>query len=169
VNPRPPGEILDVFIWVTIQESVHIAWGDGTTGKTAGDITPLDWTVKDAGGDQLGQGETCVSNDVNNNVTINLENTSNTGTNARVSAAVANSGGWAIGSTPATDKFVIQGQLGTNPLATLAAGAQELTTIARLAKGSDQPLVLTVMTPTAITQNGGVQKTMFVALTATPE
>ena len=132
-------------------------------------MTPLDWTVQDATGSQLARSETCVSNDANNNMAMNLENTSNTGTNARVFAAVANSGGWNIGSAPATDTFVIQAQLGGNTLATLAAAAQELTGTARLAKGADQALVVTVMTPTAITQDAGVEKTIFVVLTATPE
>jgi hypothetical protein len=38
-----------------------------------------------------------------------------------------------------------------------------------LAKGADQALVLTVMTPTDITRDAGVQKTIFVVLTGTPE
>jgi len=68
-----------------------------------------------------------------------------------------------------TDTFAIKAQLGTNPQAALAATAQELTGTATLAKGADQPLVLTVMTPTDITRDGGMEKTIFVVLTATPE
>ena len=154
---------------MTLPKSVNIAWGAGTTGKTAGDVTPFDWTVQDATGSQLACGETCVSNDANNNVTMNLESISNTGTSARVFAAVANSGGWNIAAAPATDTFVIQAQLGGNGLATLAAAAQELTGTATLAPGADQALVLTVMTPTGITKNSGVQNPIFVALTATSE
>jgi len=168
-GPGQPGNDMQVVVWLTIPKSVSIAWGAGTTGKTAGDVTPLDWTVKDATGDQLGHGETCASNDAHNNLAINLENTSKTGTNARVSAAVTDSGGWSIGSAPTTDTFAIKAQLGTNALATLTAAAQELTGTARLPPGADQPLVLTVMTPTDITRNAGVQKTIFVTLTATPE
>jgi len=168
-GPGQPGKDMQVVVWLTIPASVSIAWGAGTTGKTADEVTPLDWTVKDAGGDQLARSETCVSRDANNNIAIRLENTSNTGTKAKVSAAVVNTGGWNIGSAPAMDTFVIQAQLGGNALATLTAAAQELTGTARLAPGADQELVLTVVTPTDITRDVGVEKTMFVVLTATPE
>ena len=170
VNPAPAGT-LDVFIWVTLRTSVHIAWGDGTTGKTAGEVSPLDWTVQDSADGQVGRGATCVSGDEHNHVAMNLENTSNTGTKARVSAALTSDGGWNIGSAPATDTFVIQAQLAGNSLATLTPAAQELTDTLRLAKGADQAqaLVLTVKTPTDVTRDTGVQKTIFVTLTATPE
>ena len=166
---RTPSGTLDVFIWITLAKNVHIAWGDKTTDKTAGDVTPLDWTVKDAGGDQLARSETCTSNDGNNLVAMNLENTSNTGTKARVSAAVTGDGGWNIGNMPATDTFVIQAQLAGNSLATLTPAAQELTDTLRLAQGTDQALVLTVMTPTDVTRDTGVAKVLFVTLTATAE
>ena len=160
---------------MTLRTSVHIVWGDGTTGKTAGDVTALDWTVQDVppdapvGRGQVGRGKTCVSNDDNNRVAMNLENTSNTGTKARVSAAVTGDGGWNIAAFPEMDTFVIQAQLAGNSLATLTPAAQELTDTIRLAKGADQALVLTVMTPTDITRDTGVGKTMFVTLTATAE
>jgi hypothetical protein len=166
---QPNGTQLEVIVSLTIGKSVFIAWGNGTTGKTAGDVTPLEWTVKDAGGDQLRLSEICLSSDPNNNVAMNLENTSNTGSNAWVSAAVTDNGGWSIGSVPASDTFVIQAQLGGNALATLAVAAQELTGTATLAPGADQALVMTAMTPTGITRNAGVQKRIFVTLTATPE
>jgi len=143
--------------------------GDGTTGKTAGDVTPLDWTVQDSTDGQVGRGTTCVSSEAPNNVTMNLENTSNTGSKARVSAAATVAGGWNIGGEPATDTFVIQAQLAGNYLATLTLAAQELTDTLGLAQGADQVLVLTVMIPTDVTHDTGVEKTMFVTLTATPE
>ena len=168
VNPAPDGT-MDVFVGVTLRKSVHIAWGADTTGKSAGDVTPLDWTVKDVGGKQLGRNEICVSSDAHNNVTMKLENTTNTGTKARVSAAVTGDGGWIIGSQPATDTFVIQAQLTGNSLATLTPTAQELTDNIRLTKNADQALVLTVMTPTDVTHDTDVEKVMFVTLTATAE
>ena len=155
--------------WSAALPSVSIAWGAGTTDKTAGDVTPLNWRVKGAGGDQLGLGGTCVSNDDNNKVAMNLENASNTGTKARVSAAVTDNGGWTIGSAPATDTFVMQAQLGGNALATLTVAGQELTGTTTLARGADQALVLTVMTPTNTTHDAGVAKPILVTLTATPE
>jgi len=168
-GPGQPGKDMQVVMWLTIPKSVSIAWGAGTTGKTAGDVTPLNWRVRDAGGDQLGLRETCVSNDDKNNMEIKIENMSNTGTNARVSAAVVNTGGWNIAAAPATNTFAIKAQLGANQQVVLAASAQELTGTATLAKGADQALVLTVMTPTDITRDLGVEKTMCVVLTATPE
>jgi hypothetical protein len=160
---------MQVVVWLTIPASVSIAWGEGTTGKTAGDVTPLNWRVKDASGDQLGLRETCISNDDQNNMAMRIENMSNTGTNARVSAAVTDNGGWTIGNAPATDTFAMQAQLGGNALETLAVAAQELTGTTTLAKGADQALVLTVMTPTGITHDAGAAKAILVTLTATPE
>jgi hypothetical protein len=168
-GPGQPGKDMQVVVWLTIPKSVPIAWGEGTTGKTAGDVTPLNWRVKGAGGDQLGLSETCVSNDDKNNMAMKIENMSNTGTNAKVSAAVTGNGGWSMGSAPATDTFVMQAKLGDNAPATLAVAAQELTGTTTLARGADQALVLTVMTPTDITRDAGVAKPILVTLTATPE
>jgi hypothetical protein len=164
-----PATPLEVFVRFTIPGSVSLSWGAGTTGKAAGDVTPLDWTVLDSGGSQLGHGETCASNDANNNVMMILDNSTNTGSNAHVNAAILSSGGWTIAGAPSTDTFAIQAQLGANPVVALGTAAQELTAMARLAKAADQALVLTVMTPTAVTQNTGVPTTIFLALTATPE
>jgi len=168
-GPGQPGNEMQVVVWLTIPASVSIAWGEGTTGKTAGDVTPLNWRVKGAGGDQLGLSEACVSNDEKNNMAMKIENMSNTGTNARVSAAVTGNGAWNMGSAPATDTFVMQAKLGDNAPATLTVAAQELTGTTTLARGADQALVLTVMTPTDITRDAGVAKPILVTLTATPE
>ena len=168
-GPGQPGKEMQVVLWLTIPASVSIAWGEGTTGKTAGDVSALDWRVKGAGGDQLGLSETCVSNDDKNNMAMVVKNMSNTGTSARVSAAVTGNGGWTIGSASGTDTFAVNAKLGTNAQVTLAASAQELTGTTRLAKGADQPLVLTVMTPTDITHDAGVAKPILATLTATPE
>jgi hypothetical protein len=132
-------------------------------------VTPLDWTVQDAAGSQLAHNETCVSNDAHNNLALLVANTSATGTNARVSAVVTSTSAWSIGAAPAVNTFALQAQLGTNPQAALAATAQELTVTTRLAKSADQALVLTVKTPTDITRDAGVQKTIFVTLTANLE
>jgi len=169
VRRGTPDGVLDVFVWVTLRKCVHIAWGDGTTGKIAGDVTALDWTVQDSADGQVGRGTTCVSNEAPNNMAMNLENTSNTGTKARVSAAVTGDGGWNIGRDPATDTFVIQAQLTGNSLASLTPAAQELTDTIRLAEGANQALVLTVMTPMDVTRDTGVGKVLFVTLTATAE
>jgi len=145
--------------------------GAGTAGKPAGDTSPLHWYVRDNLGGQVGLGETCVSNDTYNNLPIRIENTSNTGTNAKVFGAVTGSGGWNIASSPGTDTFAIQARLGTNGQHMLGNLAVELTDTTRLAKGADQALVLTVMTPLSITNtaNLGVEKTIFATLTASPE
>lgn len=160
---------LQVAISVTIGPSASIAWGAGTTGKQTGDITPLDWTVRGANGAELSLSRTYVSSDAYNNLALKIANSSNTGTNARVSAAVPESGGWSIASAPAADTFALKAQLGANSQLALTTAAQELTGTTRLAKGADQALVLTVQTPTGITKNAGAPTTIFVALTASPE
>ena len=83
VRPLNPGGELDVFVWVSLRKSVHIAWGNGTTGKTAGDVTALDWTVQDSTDGQVSRNAACVSSEAPNNLAMNLENTSNTGSKAR--------------------------------------------------------------------------------------
>ena len=157
---------LRVMVAVTLAKRVFIAWGAGTTGKQPGDTSPLDWYVRDASGAQVGLNETCVSNDANNNLTIKIENTSNTGTNARIFATAPGSGGWNVASAPGPDTFAIKAQLGANSQQGLTADPVELTITTKLAKGADQDLVLTLMTPTSITRPQG---TLFVPLTASPE
>lgn len=168
-GPATQGPPLQVLVQFTIPKSIFVAWGAGTTGKQPGDVTALDWTVRNSAGNRIYLGQTCSSNDANNNIVIKVQNTSKTSTNARISAAVTGSGGWIIGGTPAVDTIVLQAQLGTNALATLAAAAQELTDTTKLANGADQALVVTVKTPTSITNNEGVEKTISVGLTASPE
>ena len=168
-----PGTQLEVRIHLTIAGGVSIAWGGGTTGKALGAVTPMDWTVQSAGtGADLGLGQTCVSSDANNGIAMYLTNTSNTGTNTRVSAAVPHAGSWAVGNVPGQDTFSIKACLGTNPEVVLSASPQELTVNTRLAVGQDQPLVVTVMTPASVSTDANVTgpaDTIALVLTAAPE
>ena len=166
----PTPQTLQVVISVTIAKSVSIAWGGGTTGKQPGDTSWLDWFVRNQFGGFLGLGETCVSNDLYNNLTAYVENTSNTGTNARVFGAVPITGAWDIAPATGPDTFTLKAQLGTNTLQTLTKAPQELTDVTRLAKGADQALVLILMTPTAITKLPAFGRNdMFMTLTASSE
>ena len=169
ITVRPtPARPMTVVVTFTIPKSVSIAWGQSTTGKQPGEVSDLAWTVKGANGNVLGLRATCASNDPNNSIRMEIGNTSSTNSNATVSGAVTDTGGWSIGSTPAADTFVIQAQLGTNPVKTLTA-AQDLTDTTALAKGADQELIVTLKTPTSVTNGAGVQRTMAVTLTATPK
>lgn len=163
---------LQVTITVTIQQSLSIAWGAGTSTDDqgiqhpAGDTSAFNWTATSAvNGTNLKLNETVISSDTTNNKTIKVSCISQTGSTAAISGSVGEPAGWSVG-TPGSDTFGIAATLGATSQPLSSAGGVSLGTVAA-GTANDQPLSLALTTPTALTMLAGTEQVISVALTAT--
>ncbi|HYG76759.1 MAG TPA: IPT/TIG domain-containing protein [Planctomycetota bacterium] len=168
---------LQVTVRVTIPKRADIQWGDGTSLDDAGvnhtlaaqRITPYVWVVSDAAlGPMADVATTYLTSDAGNgNKVINVSNVSPTNATNTITGMATNTASWTLGAAVgAVDVFRLRAQMNGGAFVTLSTVAQTLTN--NLQKGTDQPLVLEMTTPTTISAGtAGVQQTTTVTLTST--
>jgi len=167
---------LQVTISVTINQSVSIAWGAGTStddnqppvSHPAGDTAPFYWLAKNGSAvpTDLALNQTVISDDANNGKTIKVSCLSQTGSSAAISASVGTPAGWSVAGATGSNAFAIQATLGTTAAPLASTGGVSLGTLVA-GTANDKALVLALTTPTGVTIHGGSQQVISVTLTGT--
>jgi hypothetical protein len=167
--------VIQVVAKVTLPKRAEIEWGNGTsiddagTDHTAGAnrISPYVWTVKDAiSGTNLDCNSTYTSNDATNAKSIFLSNVSRSNSEVTVTAVAVPSVQWTLGAAPGVNQLQVSAKLGAGAFVTLAGTPATLHST--FARGTLQPLVLEVKSPTQIAAASvGAQQQVLVTFTAT--